>query len=192
MIKALNNADEVVLVLRQLLIKHSELPENCVLNGETHQGAKLGKVVNVYDEHEQLISSEIIPFSTSDTFIVFDIGEDNEKSRTQIRTDDKIDCFTYYRINCCVYGDNAATVSQKLRARLTTQKARTEAENNGVHIESFEPVESMNEYINNIYWQRKNIELVLSCRLEFTQVEIDENMTTMKPIVVDMLQTDAN
>ena len=184
MIKALRTVDEVELILINCITQQSELPANYILNGETHQGADLGHVETTYDEQGAVKSSEIIPFTTSDTFIVFDLSEDSEKARTQVLPDDTIDCFTYYRMKFSIYGDQAATVSQKLRARLTTAKVRQNLEANGVHIESFEAINSTNEFINNVYWQRKDLELQISCRYNFTQYDVDGDMTNMKQIEV--------
>jgi len=178
MIKALQTADDVTLVIVQMLKEQTGLSSEYILNGETHQGADLG----FYDN----ISKTIVPFSTSDTFIVFDQTEDTEKSRTQVLDDDSIDCFTYYRYNLIIYGDQAGTISQKLRARLTTAKVRRSLEANGVHIETFEPINSMNEYINNVYWQRKAIEIVVSCRLNFEQASVDNSMQTFGNLQIEV------
>lgn len=175
MIKSVNDCDTIVLLMRQTIAEQAELDLDCVLNGETHQGAELGRVVNVYDEQEHLISSDIVPFSTSDTFIVFDLTEDTEKSKSQVLSDNTIDAFAFYRMTFIIYGDYAGTVSQKLRARMTTAKVRQALEAQGVHIESFEAVGSQNEYINNVYWQRKDLEMLLSVRYNFEPYSVDTN-----------------
>ena len=164
MIKAITDVNELTKIFVNELIIQSELDKRDVHNGESKHGNDLGRISND--------GTKLIPYKKDDLFLVFEIGEmSNSNIMTEEQEDGTIDQFFSNTCHIVVYGTNSVNLAQKLKARFHSENVILKLLNKGVHITDITVIKEANEYINSVYWTRRDLTIEFSCRLNVEQID---------------------
>lgn len=182
---AIDNVYELEKILRQMTAKQAKLPLNKVLNSLTVRGQDLTK---------RPCDNKILSIDLSDTMIVFELSADSQNSNNVDYTDeDNDDVVTYaaYSFKLIIYGNSSMQLAQELKARFTTEKVLYDLYRQGVYLEEVSKVTSINEIINDTVWLRSDIELLLTCKLNTSQIDTFDRFDEINK-VVDVVISDEN
>ena len=87
-----------------------------------------------------------------------------------------------YNLKITLYGNESLNLSNKIIARLRTEKIRNSIYDEGIYLEKIENPKSLNEFINDVLWLRTDFNILLSCEFLYSQVEQDNNMENTSSI----------
>ena len=171
MIKPVSSVEEIVKLFREELIVQSELDSERVLNGLGFRGANLRKNVGEakYKAYNQI--------EKHNEFIIFTYAEEDEQgTEYTIENDNDFEMvYISVKFHLMVYGNKAATLSQKIRARLLTEESRDRLYAKGLHLQEVSKIESGTDLVNDTMWPRKDMHVELACRLDISKITVDYN-----------------
>lgn len=166
--------NELNKLVRNQLITQAELPSDRVRNALTTYGATLDKL---------LMKQEFDSVCPCEELMLFELRtceNDGDVSMTEV--DDTVSFYKSYTLYIILYGDNSATVMNKLIARLRTQAVRQALYEEGVYIEEVKNDSSVNEFKNDVMWHRHDTEILISCKMSIKQVTPDEAFEKVDPV----------
>ncbi len=138
--------DNVIRALRKTIIDYVGIDSNRVSNALTVRGADLLKIIN---------STELNSYNLSDSFIVFELLEDNDKEYFVMEEDEKNLCYvSYMHMDLKLYGTPCHNISRKLIATFKDEKILNELYYKGIYYKGITGPNSVNEFINNTLWPR--------------------------------------
>lgn len=173
--KKLTDTNELAKIIRTRLISQSGINGNCVLNAQSLYGATLqqnAEVENVLDK------TLLIPFNDNENAIVFDITNSMSDDDIVEETDTQLTVYSSFVCLCMFYGKDCTFKAPMVRARFLTQELLADFESEGVHIQSIENKEQINEFINEKLVTRQDIEIRFACELSISKSITYDNMTT--------------
>ena len=163
MINPLSSIDEINKILRNQLIKQSELDGKKVLNGVSIHGQDLITQVNKFAYKS---------YSPMDSVIVFDLTiNPTENDISQTLEDGSIQIYSSYSMKCYTYGFSSKELVLKIVARLRSEEARQELYENGVHLTSVEDIVDGKEFVNDTMYIRTDFTINISVMSIITKVE---------------------
>lgn len=170
MIKAFGNVNELNKELRTILMTQSGVDGQFVRNALSTFGETLDKLLfkQTYDT--------ICP---CDVLILFELrSRENETDVSMTERDDTVTYYKSYELYVIIYGDKAADVANMLIARMRTEAVRLRLLDLGIYLESVSNDTSLNEFKNNVMFNRHDIRFNISCRFSIAQVSSDYSMET--------------
>jgi len=179
----------------------SELESERVLNGLGFRGANLRKNVGEakYEAYNQIdrlfasnnvIAANNLSIETHNEFIIFTYTEEDEQgTEYTIENDNSFEMvYMSVKFHLMVYGNKAATLSQKIRARLLTEESRDRLYAKGLHLQKVSKIESGTDLVNETMWPRKDIYVELACRLDISKVTADNDYVHSEINEIDVEQ----
>lgn len=169
------NIDELNKLIRNQLIIQAELPSNRVRNALTTYGAMLDKLLTKQEFDSVCPCEELMLFELKTR------ENDADVSMTE-NEDASISYYKSYSVYIILYGNNSATIMNKLIARLRTQAVRQALYEEGVYIEEVKNDLSINEFKNDVMWHRHDTEILISCKMSIKQVTPDNAFEKLNPV----------
>lgn len=171
----ITDINELNRLIRNQLMTQSELPSDRVRNALSTYGATLDKL---------LTKQEFDTICPCDELMLFELRtreNDADVSMTENK-DTTISYYKSYLVYVILYGNNSATIMNKLIARLRTQAVRQALYEEGVYIEEVKNDSSVNEFKNDVMWHRHDTEILISCKMSIKQVTPDDVFETVSPV----------
>lgn len=172
----INDINQLNKIVREQLIIQSELIPNRVRNALTTYGATLDKLLRK-DEYESICEC--------DELMLFELrSRENDADVSMTEIDDNITYYKSYTIYVILYGDNSATVMNKLISRLRSLPVRQKLYENGVYLEEIKNDISFNEFKNDTIWHRHDVEILISCKMSIAQVSADIDFDNLDRLMI--------
>lgn len=170
----LTDVNELNKIVRKYLISQAELSPERVRNALSTYGSTLDKLLEHQEYNGVCICDELMLFELR--------TRENEADVSMTENDDTITFDKSYTIYVIIYGDDSATVMNKLISRFRTQAVRQALYAEGVYLEKVLNDTSMNEFKNDVLWLRHDTEIHISCQMSIAQVEQVNAFESVEPI----------
>ena len=168
MIKAISKIDDINKIIRNCLITQGEIDGQFVRNSLSNSGPRLDKQIG-----ENVFNS----ISHDNELVLFElILRQNDSDMSMTDGNDVLSKYQSFSFNIIIYGDNSHCLAVKLISRLRSEKVRNELYYDGVYVEEVSEPTSLNEFKNDTIWMRTDFAIDISCRLEFSQIDIDNEI----------------
>lgn len=176
MIKAIKEPLEIDKVIRNVLIKQSELSSSRVLNAASVRGQNLSKLI----EEDTYTSLNL-----SDILIIFErVFNPNSKNNVVMEEeDDTITIYSSFYIKILIYGNDSPYIANKLRSRLLTRSVIDDLQESGVCVNNISNPEPMSEWLNETLWIRNDLTMEVSCRESFKKIDSDYEINELSGII---------
>lgn len=149
MLPAIANFKETVAVVREILVEYCQLNPSKVISSLTVRGADLSKPIS---------PTEFNSPNLSDTFIVFDIEEDDSQDYFVFEENDYSDTMiSNIIVNLKIYGKHSADVVRTIIVTFKSEAILQKIYSKGIYYKGISKPTSKNEFINNTMWQRRDI-----------------------------------
>lgn len=170
MISYINSTKDIIIALRNEIITQAEIPSNYVLNALSFYGTEMHRSQNgiVFDS-----------FSQEDTFIIFELNKRDTSDTVNYSSGDDIINYASYVMRLNIYGEDCDLLSRKLRSRLLSEEVRNNLYEKGVYIQNIPYPESINEYINEVMWEREDLEIEIAVRFNINKITINDPMESL-------------
>lgn len=176
MIRPIDSEDYIVKTLRELIISQLELKPNQVLNSLSFRGADL---------HKEVENFTYKTFSQNNLVIIFELLEnDSTNNITYTDNENNIILYASYKFDLTIYGKDSGIYSKKLRARFLTDEVLEELEQKGIRLYDIDYPSSGTEFINDVIWERKDMSIYLSVRIDTTKILINEEFERADDLTV--------
>lgn len=176
MIPVLQSIDDINVVIRRFLIRQSEVNEHFVRDAKTLFGPSL-------DKSEDSVIFESIEHE--DVMILFELhARKSDSDITQTLEDGSIISYKSFVVHIIIYGDDSATVAEKLVARFRTQKVRSDLQSNAIHLEEISEITELQEFKASTIWERNDFDINISCNLIFSQINDDYEVASLSSLEV--------
>lgn len=174
MIKTLSSTDELAIILRKELISQSGIDDSLVRNVESKFGTELSEFTD----------NDIVKgLNFNNVMILFDLDDrQNDSDVSQTQSDDSIIYYKSYILRVIIYGKNSNDLSTNLVARFRTQIERTRLQDKGIYIEEVSNPTELNEFYNNILWERHDFDISIRCAIKVLPVIEDYTITNLNSI----------
>lgn len=171
---SITDINELNKILRKYLISQTELPADRVRNALTTYGAELDKLLQ---------RQEYDSINECDNILLFELKtRENDGDVSMTEADDIITFFKSYTLHLILYGAHAATIMNKFIARFRTQSIRQLLYEEGVYIEKVFNDTRINEYKNDVMWDRHDTDIYISCKMSIDQLSADETFESVEPV----------
>lgn len=147
--------DELTKTLYSKLILFSELDRTQIRNADGLQGANIEKLIN---------STKIESLQINDSFIIFEIIENQDRLNICEENDDTISSIIGYDFIIRCYGWPSPILSQQILARFKTDDNLLDLRSKGIYINSISTIDPIKEFINNIWWPRRDFTIKMLVR----------------------------
>jgi len=162
------------------LITQSELDNTKVLNSNSVRGVDLAKLIA--NTNNQYTSIE-----TTDVVLLFEfLKHDDTNNMSYTDEKDKVNTYSSYKVHIIIYGNTSDYVAHKLKSRLLTSKVIQDLYDKGIYLKEVSPIETDNEFINNTYWNRTDLDIFLGCRYEFSQISVEPSTSESDTFEIDI------
>lgn len=166
--------NELNKIVRKYLIAQSEMPADRVRNALTTYGSTLDQLLQ---------KQEFTGICPCDELMLFELRtRENDADVSMTEVDGRVTFDKSYTIYVIIYGDDAATIMNKLIARLRTQVVRESLLEEGVYVEKVQNDTSFNEFKNDVLWHRHDTEIHISCQMSIEQVSADNAFESIDPV----------
>lgn len=175
MIQAIQDVRELDKIWRQTILKQSELKSDRVLNSMSVRGVDLVK------QYESVTTS----IDVKDCFIVFNVKakeSDNDISMEEDSSD--LTIYKAYTFSMTIYGEKSEFLGSMLKARIESDKCRTDLFEQGVYFERISSFTTETEFYNETAWRRTDIVIDFSIRLDITQIDDYEDFDHLSDLQV--------
>ena len=146
-----------------MLVKQSALDRSRIMNLITPRGVDLSKFIT---------EKVKLSYDLDDVVIIFEVTaeESSNINLTEIDGDDirEDSCF---RINLVIYGNEALAMAKILKARIESEKVRSDLLNAGMFLVDVGSISSMNEFMNETMWPRADLSLKIACEMTVQQID---------------------
>lgn len=164
--KLISNINDIVKILRTVLIQQSELNADRVLNSLSMYGTELDKLIEdekygAIDQNDALLLFELLARATT-----YDMSETEN---------DAIQYYKAFTMHVIIYGNTSSDIAIKLINRLRTETVRAELQSNDIYLESVSDVTLLNEYKNDSMWLRADFDINIAAQFTITKVTISDN-----------------
>lgn len=163
-IKALQSLDDAIVILRNAILRLTGLGSQFVVNALSAYGTDLAKML--FDMQESIRQPDSNPaMSENDSLLLFEAISDNDSNDNMMQ---QSDAYNAYRLHVIIYGEGSEEIAVKLKARLLLIDEKVNLNTQGVQIRSISNIESMNEFKNEVMWQRRDMDIHFAFRREYT------------------------
>lgn len=163
-IKALETLDVALIILRAKIIALTGLEQDFVLDALSAYGTDLAKVLS--EAQESIKQKALNPTETvNDTLILLEARNDIDSSDNMF---EKQNAYGAYILHVTIYGESAEEISMKLKAKILLIDEKVDLNMKGVQIRSISNIESVNEYKNEVMWQRRDMDIHFAFRRIYT------------------------
>lgn len=159
----ISSTKEINKILRNILIKQSELPAKRIVDSLSTFGETLDKLLEktIYDSYK-----------TSDSVILFELlDRDSSNNMSYTKEDSTIKYQRSFEWKLIIYGNDSSDIATKIVARYRTQKIRDDLQNQGIYLEEVTEPTTFNEFKNNVIWLRNDLSINITCEFEITQID---------------------
>lgn len=165
----IKSVEQTILILRPIIAMNAELNLNDVINADSIRGPELTKIVN----------GQKVPYQPYENVIIFELNEGRGFDVIETYNEDnKVHSVAPYEISLVIYGDDARTLSKKLKARLLTQKVRGDLNEKGISLSGISEIESSTEMINTTRYIRRDMTIYFITELVFDLVDDYEEIVS--------------
>ena len=169
-IKALESLDDAIVILRSEILSITGFESQFVINALSDYGADLAKVLHDAQEsinaQESIKQSSLNPTSPiDDTLILFEPMNDMDSNNNMLLQED---AYAAYKLHITIYGDHAEELSIRLKSMLLQIDEKVKLNMSGVQIAKISNIESMNEFKNEVMWQRRDFDIHFAFRRMYT------------------------
>lgn len=175
--KSIKSIDDINKILRNELIKQSQIDGKNILNSLSEYGEDLDKLIekSIYNSYEK-----------SNIVILFELLDNNQGTNVSYTNDDNdIIYYKSYSFYIMIYGDNSSSLSNIIASRMRTEKVRIDLLSNGLHIEEVTNPHIINEYKNQKMWIRNDININISCMMNISQIELDNDFKSISLNIIN-------
>lgn len=163
-IKELTSLDDAIVILRNEILAITKLDGQFVVNALSAYGADLAKMLE--NVQESISQTSLNPESTvNDSLIIFEALNDDDSNNNMLL---KENAYSAYRLHIIIYGESAEELSIKLKSMLLQIDEKTKLNMSGVHISKISNIEAMNEFKNEVMWQRRDMDIYFAFRRMYT------------------------
>lgn len=162
---------DIVKLLRTEIINQTGLDPYNVINAVTARGPDLLKFID---------SKETYSFNLNDSFIVFELSEivnsDNLYTSDYNNESNSYELNSYinYSFKLMIYGNYSHDLGQKLLLQFRSADVSLKMRNEGIFIKGVTFPTSNNEFINNTYWPR--VDMNINIQTRFTTKSLEETI----------------
>lgn len=167
-IKALQTLDDAVIILRSEMLRLTGLQNDFIINALSAYGADLAKILQDAQDsiQESIQQTSLNPTATiNDTLVLIEASSNVDSNDNMML---KSNAYSAYSLHVIVYGESAEEVATSLKAKLLQIDEKVKLDMLGVHISSISNIESMNEFKNEVMWQRRDMDIHFAFRREYT------------------------
>ena len=161
MLKAIT-FDELTKILYSKLILFSGLDRTQIRNADGLQGSNIEKLID---------STKIESLQINDSFIIFEIVESPDRLNIDEEDDDTISSIIEYKFIVRCYGWPSAILAQQILARFKTNDNLLELRSKGIYINNISTIDPIKEFINNIWWPRRDFTIKMLVRYSTQKVD---------------------
>lgn len=156
----MSSPDRLVKYLRQMLILATELDSSMVRNALSVFGTSLDarEKQNVFDT-----------ICNDDLLLLFELlldPSDSDCSMTE--SDDSISYFKGFRLKIIIYGKKSFWAAMLLTGRFRSDAFRSNFVANGINLRDISEATSINEFMNDVMWNRSDLEITFDCHFSLT------------------------
>lgn len=177
MIRELNDTNDLDAVIRQFLIRQSQLEPRFVRNSKSVFGSDLDK------SDDNVVFKSIDQDDVTILFSVYDRQSDSDMTETN--SDGSIAVYKSFVIHVIVYGNKSGMMANKLVARFRTLKVRSDLQENAIHLETISDITELQDFKASTIWERNDFDINISCRLAFDQVDDDYDIESLTSLIID-------
>lgn len=176
MITPITNSDDIIILLRKEIMNQLSLDGKYVVNALSVYGPDMnvGQTNTVFNS-----------VKPTDTFIIFELEEENGNDNMQEDMGDHILTYVEYSFNLYIYGNKAGINSHILKSRLMSPELIEGLEEKGIHIRTIEEPASINEFINNVMWQRRDMSIHISVRYDVNKINNYQSFEKLNETEID-------
>lgn len=163
----ITNLHDIEKLIGNMLVKQSQLNKFRIANAITPRGVDLSKFIteNVklsYDLNDVVIIFELL--ATEVEGINFTEAE-SEDENSNIREN------AAFEVKLTIYGNEALGMAKILKARIESEKVRTDLLDKGLYLIDVQQIDSINEYLNETMWPRADFSFRIACEMSIAQVD---------------------
>ena len=163
-IRPLQSLDDAIIILRAEILMLTALQGQFVINALSAYGADLAKILQ--DAQESIQQTSLNPVATeNDTLILFEVRNNQDSNDNMLQNDD---AYAAYVMHLTIYGEHSEELSAKLKASLLQIDEKAKLNYAGVQISKISNVESINEFKNEVMWQRRDMDIFFAFRRMYT------------------------
>lgn len=167
----IKSVEQTILLLRPIIAMNAELNLNDVINADSIRGPELTKIVN----------GQKVAYQPHENVIIFELTEDRSLDYVEtFEEDNKVHTIDSYSLHLTIYGDDARTLAKKLKARLLSQKIRSDLSEQGISISTISPIEPSTEMINTTRYIRRDMTINFITELKFDLIDDYEEIETVR------------
>lgn len=171
----ISNINDIEVIIRNELITQSQLSEDYVRNALSLYGTDLNQEVgtDIFDT-----------ITTNQNLILFELLNNHTTNDVTETVDDKIKIYKSYSVYIIIYGDNSNTLANTLIARLRTEEVQENLQMQGVYIERIEDVESINEFKNDVIWERTDFNIQIACEMNVNKITDNNSFEELSQLTI--------
>ena len=159
-IKRLEQLDDAIIILRDAIIEYTCIDGEFVINALSAYGPDLSKLLN--DVQVSIHTKGSNPEEKRrDCLIIFEIRNNADSSNNMYQQEE---LYSGYAMHIIIYGECAEEMSKRLKQQLLLLDNKYQLRRNGVHISSISNIESLNEFKNEVMWQRRDFDIYFAFR----------------------------
>lgn len=149
--------EDIIKIIGAEILAQTGIPKDMFKNITGIRGSSLAK---------RLSDTEFNSINLNDTFIVFELNEDEDHSNnvTINEYDDTVNSIVAYNFNLKIYGNKCHIVSQQILTRLKSRQIAYKLHGLGIWLTEITFPVNQNEFINNTLWPRCDLTLKLRVR----------------------------
>lgn len=128
------------------------------------------------------------PFSNLSNFIYFYVNPNNNSEEPEVTEDNRVSIIRHINMIIYCYGQDSANIALRIKAFMRSIPVQNELNYNGYYLEDDGEITSLHEDINGEWWERNDLELNFTCRVNFETEPKDVPVIALednKTIVVD-------
>lgn len=126
------------------------------------------------------------PFSNTDNFIYFFVNMNNNLGESEVMQDNTTSIIRNINVIVYCYGNNSSNIALKIKAMMRSIPIQQMLNFNGYYLGDEGEITPLNEDINGEWWERNDLELNFTCRVDFTSeaedipvIALDDNKTVI-------------
>lgn len=162
----ISSTNELIRLVRQVLLEQSELQQEFVKNSLSVFGSNVDK--RVQDEIFESLDKD-------DLLLLFELRsqENDNVNISQTIDNDTIVQYKAYKFHVIIYGDKAEDKANQIISRLRTEKVRNELQTSNIYLESVSNSSTLNDFINEVMWLRSDFDIYVDCKFNVSQINQD-------------------
>lgn len=163
----ISNLHDIETIVGNMLVKQSQLDKSRIVNAITPRGVDLSKFVTEkvklsYDLNDVVIIFELLATEIEDINFT-EIGDGDKDSNIRENS--------AFEVKLTIYGNEALGMAKILKARIESEKVRTDLLDKGLYLIDVQQIESINEYLNETMWPRADFSFRIACEMSIAQVD---------------------